>query len=63
MGHVITREVEQLALHAALLTLSPDHYGWPHPDAKRFEYRPDVCPGCTYSVIRQMSRRDSESPA
>jgi hypothetical protein len=47
---------EAEALHVALRGMSIGHLGYLHPDGQPFRYQPRSCPGCAYSVIREMFR-------
>lgn len=53
---MIDRRIEGEALHAALGVVSPQHHGFAHPTGRDFTYQPSTCPGCAYSVLREMFR-------
>jgi hypothetical protein len=52
----LTETQEAEALHVALRSLSIGHLSYLHPTGQPFRYRPSVCQGCAYSVIREMFR-------
>jgi hypothetical protein len=57
----VTTEQMETTLRAALRTLEreSEHYSYAHENGGRgFEYRPDICPGCRYSILRAITDKE-----